>query len=211
MSELPKDLVDAMSWDFSRLQTKIITYNLDKEEAMDELCQYLTSKYQKEEKTIKIGLGEMARPINKKMLFFSNSEEHTYVRLRHSARRGRIEDQDAIPLTFKLLDGDVNKITIKIRSSTSRFAAIKGCENHSTKFKTRVSSSLIPASHNNQINLLFRDSSMWNIAAYTPKLKTTKIIRISEELQNSISLAILNSMIKNRFSSRSASIVRANA
>ena len=139
MSELPKDLVEAMNWDFSRLQTKIITYNLDKEEALDELCQYLTAKYQKEERTIKIGLGEMARPINKKMLFFSNKEDHTYVRLRHSTRRGRIEDQDAIPLTFKLLDGDVNKITIKVRSSTSRFAAIKGCEGHGQKFKSRVS------------------------------------------------------------------------
>ena len=138
MSEIPEALVEAMNWDFSKVKDKIITYNLDKNDAIDELCAYLTSKYQREEKSITIGLGEVARPMNKKMLFFVNSDDHAYVRLRHSTRRGRIEDQDSIPLSFKLMDGDVNKIIVKIRSSNSRFAVIKSCEGHSTKFRSKV-------------------------------------------------------------------------
>ena len=139
MSEIPQDLIDAMNWNFQPLKERITLFNLDKEDAIAECCAFLTQKYQKEEKCIEIGLGELARPTNKKMLFFNQSDAHAFVRLRHSTRRGRIEDQDLIPVTFKLRDADVNKIIVKIRSSSSRLAAIKCCDGHSIKFKTKVS------------------------------------------------------------------------
>ena len=118
MSKIPEGLIEAMNWNFEPLKEKITLFNLDKEEAITECCAFLTQKYQKEEKSIEIGLGELARPTNKKMLWFNQSESHAYVRLRHSTRRGRIEDQDLIPVTFKLCDADVNKIVVKIFVAT---------------------------------------------------------------------------------------------
>ena len=138
MSESPDNVLEAMNWNFQPLKEKITTFNLDKEDAITECCAYLTQKYQKEEKSIEIGLGELARPTNKKMRFFNSSETHTYVRLRHSTRRGRIEDQDLIPVTFILKDADVDRITVKVRSSMSKLTAIKCCDGHATKFKTKV-------------------------------------------------------------------------
>ena len=139
MAEIPEDLYNAINWDWSPLVEKITTLNLDKESTIAELCAYLATKYQKEEKNIQIGLGELARPCNKKMLFFNASENHTFVRLRLSTRRGRIEDGDSIPLTIKLQDDSVNRITVRIRSSTSKFTVIKACEGHAGKFRTKVS------------------------------------------------------------------------
>ena len=138
MAEIPKDLYEAINWNWAPLIEKITSLNLDKDTTITELCAYLTSKYQRDEKSVQIGLGELARPCNKKMLFFNSSDQHAFVRLRLSTRRGRIEDGDSIPLTIKLQDDSVNRITVRIRSSTSKFTVVKACDGHSGKFRTKV-------------------------------------------------------------------------
>ena len=137
MSDIPEDLVSAMNWDFSKLRDKIIDLDLPKNETIDELVRYLAEKYQKETKTITIGTGEIAMPINKKMRYFAPDENHSYVRLRNSLRRG-IDDGDRVPVFLNLLDEDVDKISFKIRSAKSKLSAIQSCSNHADKFRTKV-------------------------------------------------------------------------
>lgn len=137
------ELAPEMNWDFSMLRDTIINFNLNGPDTICELVAYLKEKHQKEEKTIQIGLGEMARPVNRKMLFFVNKEDHAFVRLRLSNRKGRIEDQDGVPFSIKLKDDCVNKMIVKVRSSTSKLSNIRACEGHGEKFRSRVSDNLL--------------------------------------------------------------------
>ena len=139
MTSISPDMLSAMNdWDFTLLKNKIIDLNLKGPETIRELVAYLDQKHAKEDTSLEIGLGEMARPVNKKMLFFNNTEAHAYVRLRLSTRRGRIEDQDSIPISLKLNESDVNCIKVRVRTTTSKLSTIKSCEGHNEKFRTRV-------------------------------------------------------------------------
>ena len=138
MSEGPISSDNACNWDFSALRDRIVTFDLDFENTMAELISYLNSKYEKEERSVMIGFGEIARPINRKMAFFNPDESHSYVRLRLSVRKGAIEEQDAVPLSLKLRDSNVNKIVVRIRSSTNKLTPIRICDGHGSKFRTRV-------------------------------------------------------------------------
>ena len=138
MADLPKDLVDAMSWDLSKIKDLIIDLNLDRETAIREICDFLREKHMREDKGITIGR-EIAAPLSKKMLFFNNQEGHAYVRLRTSIRRGYIEDSDGVPVTLKLKDDSVSKIVVRVRPFPSKYTPLKPCAGHSEKFRTMVS------------------------------------------------------------------------
>ena len=138
MADLPKDLVEAMSWDFTKIRDLIIDLNLDKEVAMREICEFLKEKHMKDDKGIAVGR-EIAAPLSKKMLFFNNQEGHVFVRLRTNIRRGFIEDSDGVPVSLKLKDEGVTKIVIRVRPHPSKFTPLKPCSGHSNKFRTLVS------------------------------------------------------------------------
>ena len=137
MSEIQQDVFNVMNWDFSKLKNKMIDLDLPIGETIDDLVRYLVSKHQKDTQTITIGTGEVALPLNKKMKYFCPDEKHSYVRLRNSVRRG-IDDGDRIPVFLNLLDENVDKISFRMRSSKSKFTAIKCCDNHAGKFRTKV-------------------------------------------------------------------------
>ena len=140
MSSIAPDMLSAMNdWDFSTLKNKIIDLNLDGPDTIRELVAYLSQKYGKDERGVEVGLGELARPINRKMLFFNDTENHSFMRLRLSTRKGRIEDQDSIPIGLKLKEADINCIKVRIRTSTSKLSTIKSCEGHNEKFRCKVS------------------------------------------------------------------------
>ena len=137
MSELPEDLAQAMSWDFSKIQDLIIDLNLERDAAITELCSYLREKYLKESRSIEVGR-EIAYPLSKKMLFFNNEPGHIYVRLRNGIRRGFIEDNDGVPICLRVKDDGVNRITVRIRPHPAKFTPLRPCQGHSTKFRTTV-------------------------------------------------------------------------
>ena len=142
MSEIPKDLAEAMSWDFSKVRDLIIDLNLNRDEALKDICDFLRQKYMKEDKGIVVGR-EIAAPLSKKMLFFNDKEGHAFVRLRTNIRRGFIEDNDGVPISLKLKDDGVTKIIIRVRPFPSKYTPLRPCSGHSEKFRTLVCMALL--------------------------------------------------------------------
>ena len=139
-NNIPEEMVEAMKWSMEsleRVKNKIDDYDLDRNEAVNEICQYLDDKYGKKAKQIEIG-NEIARPLTKKMRYFNNKTDHTFVRSRLGLRKGIIEDQDAIPVTLNFKDAGINKIIIRMRAFPAKFSPIFPCEQHEQKFRTRV-------------------------------------------------------------------------
>ena len=135
--KVSKEMSEAIEWSLESLEKvkdKIMDYGLKKNEAISEICQFLDEKYGAPSKNIEIGGGEIARPINKKMRWFNNKDNHAFVRTRLGLRKGIIEEQDCIPIAAFFKEEGINKMVVKLRPFPAKFAPLIPCENHEMKF-----------------------------------------------------------------------------